>query len=135
MTARDAAILVALGEGVEDEIASSLTSAETHSKEEEQSAGSGVRFFDLVAKDRDGKIVANWCVILRSAYCMTTDGWYRIINELLGGLAKARISFAASPIVPEELGGLIDSVTKRRITGQLIILLNRSWTDPRICSD
>ena len=41
-----------------------------------------------------------------------------MINELLGALAKARISFAASPISTGEFGTLIDALAGGFITGQ-----------------
>lgn len=42
----------------------------------------------------------------------------RVINELLGGLAKVKISFASSPVSAVELGVLIDAVVEKKITGE-----------------
>ena len=76
LTSRDAAILVALGEGAEDDAAASLASLSDLGQDEERGAGSGVRFFDEVADMRNGKVVANWYVSL-SAFdwlVLTTSG-------------------------------------------------------------
>lgn len=77
LTSRDAAILVALGEGIEEDATASSSATSDVEQEEEQSAGSGVRFFDLVANGRNGKIVANWSVTLshrRVCLLMTATG-------------------------------------------------------------
>ena len=52
LSPRDAGILVALGERMDDETSSGGPS---HSQ-----AGAGVRFFEDVAKGREGKVAANW---------------------------------------------------------------------------
>ncbi|ORY78007.1 GatB/GatE catalytic domain-domain-containing protein [Leucosporidium creatinivorum] len=92
LSPRDAGILVALGERMDDDAAEGGTS---HSQ-----AGAGVRFFEEVAKGREGKVAANW-----------------VLHELLGQLSKANLTLINSPISPSELGRLIDAVTTGSLTG------------------
>lgn len=53
LSARDASILVALGERLDDDRSSASTTTES-------TAGLGVRFFEDVAKGRDAQAAANW---------------------------------------------------------------------------
>ena len=59
-------------------------------------------YFEAVAEGRDGKQAANW-----------------IINELFGRLNKEGHDITASPIDPDQLGGLIDLITKGDISGKI----------------
>ncbi|GAA5827326.1 hypothetical protein JCM5353_007541 [Sporobolomyces roseus] len=94
---RDAGILVALGEGIEE---SSRSGESEQEGEGEGSASIGVSYFERVAKGREARICANW-----------------VIHELLGGLTKVEKTLLNNPIEPEELGQLIDTVTQGRLTG------------------
>ncbi|GAA5946462.1 hypothetical protein JCM3765_000254 [Sporobolomyces pararoseus] len=89
LSARDAGILVALGEGIEEVEGVG-----------EGSASVGVTYFERVAKGRESKIAANW-----------------VIHELLGQLTKNGLTLLNNPIKPEELGQLVDAVTENRLTG------------------
>lgn len=53
LTPRDSGIIVALGEGMEDDEDSG-----------HQSAGSGVRYFEEIAVGRDSRAAANWYILL-----------------------------------------------------------------------
>ncbi len=59
-------------------------------------------YFEAVAKGRDGKQAANW-----------------VINELFGRLNKQGLGVEASPVGPEQLGGLIDLVGSGEISGKI----------------
>ena len=59
-------------------------------------------FFEAVAKDRDGKLAANW-----------------VINELFGRLKKDDHDITDSPVTPEQLGGIIELITKGDISGKI----------------
>ena len=59
-------------------------------------------YFETVSDGRDAKIAANW-----------------IINELFGQLKKDNKDITESPISPEQLGGLIDLITKGDINGKI----------------
>lgn len=99
LSARDAAVLVSLGEGTEQ-------------------ADGGVRYFEAVAEGRDGQASANWCVLffLRRKETRLIEV-HRVIHELVGQLAKAQLSLAESPVAPAELGALVDAVSSAKLTG------------------
>ena len=59
-------------------------------------------FFEKVAAGRDGKLAANW-----------------VINELFGRLKKDDLSIDQSPVSPEQLGGVIELITKGDISGKI----------------
>ncbi len=59
-------------------------------------------YYEIVAKGRDGKLAANW-----------------VINELFGRLNKEDIDLTASPVSAEQLGGLIELITKGDISGKI----------------
>ena len=59
-------------------------------------------FFEAVAKGRDGKLAANW-----------------VINELFGRLKKDDYDITYSPVSPEQLGGIIELITKGDISGKI----------------
>jgi aspartyl-tRNA(Asn)/glutamyl-tRNA(Gln) amidotransferase subunit B len=59
-------------------------------------------FYEAVAAGRDGKQAANW-----------------VINELFGRLNKEGRGIEASPISPNQLGGLIDLVGSGDISGKI----------------
>ncbi|MCK0143442.1 Asp-tRNA(Asn)/Glu-tRNA(Gln) amidotransferase subunit GatB [Aliiroseovarius sp. F20344] len=59
-------------------------------------------FFEQVADGRDGKLAANW-----------------VINELFGRLKKEDHSIKESPVSPEQLGGIIELITKGDISGKI----------------
>jgi len=59
-------------------------------------------FFEAVAKGRDGKLAANW-----------------VINELFGRLKKDDHDITDSPVTPEQLGGIIELITKGDISGKI----------------
>ncbi len=60
------------------------------------------RFFEEVAKGRDGKQAANW-----------------VINELFGRLNKEGLGIADSPVSAAQLGGLLDLIAKGDISGKI----------------
>ena len=60
------------------------------------------RYFDDVAKGRDGKMAANW-----------------VINELFGRLKKEGHDITASPVSAEQLGGIIDLIAAGTISGKM----------------
>ncbi|KAK4047520.1 hypothetical protein OIO90_006162 [Microbotryomycetes sp. JL221] len=91
LASREAGILVALGERMDDE---------PHGEELESLAGLGMRFFEEVAQGREAQTAANW-----------------VIHELLGALSKSNMTLASSPVNPQDLGTLIDAVTQGRLTG------------------
>ncbi|MEM1073984.1 MAG: Asp-tRNA(Asn)/Glu-tRNA(Gln) amidotransferase subunit GatB [Pseudomonadota bacterium] len=59
-------------------------------------------YFETVAKDRDGKMAANW-----------------VINELFGRLKKDDTEIAQSPVSPAQLGGVIDLIASDAISGKI----------------
>jgi aspartyl-tRNA(Asn)/glutamyl-tRNA(Gln) amidotransferase subunit B len=59
-------------------------------------------FFEAVANGRDGKLAANW-----------------VINELFGRLKKDDRDITDSPVSPEQLGGIIELITKGDISGKI----------------
>ncbi|TDE40166.1 Asp-tRNA(Asn)/Glu-tRNA(Gln) amidotransferase subunit GatB [Antarcticimicrobium sediminis] len=59
-------------------------------------------YFEAVAQGRDGKLSANW-----------------VINELFGRLKKDDHDIASSPVNPEQLGGIIDLISKGDISGKI----------------
>ena len=60
------------------------------------------RYFDDVAKGRDGKLAANW-----------------VINELFGRLKKEGHDITASPVSAAQLGGVIDLIVAGTISGKM----------------
>ncbi len=70
-------------------------------------------FFELVAKDRDGKMSANW-----------------VINELFGRLNKEGLDVGASPMSAKQLGGIIDLIASGSISGKIAKdLFEIVWTE------
>lgn len=59
-------------------------------------------YFETVAKGRDGKMAANW-----------------VINELFGRLNKEDHTIDDSPISADQLGGILDLITKGDISGKI----------------
>ncbi len=59
-------------------------------------------YFEKTADGRDGKLAANW-----------------VINELFGRLKKDDREIDASPVSPEQLGGIITLITKGDISGKI----------------
>ena len=59
-------------------------------------------FFEDVAKNRDGKLAANW-----------------IINELFGRLNKEELTIEDTPISSEQLGDIIDLISSNEISGKI----------------
>ncbi|UCH74430.1 MAG: Asp-tRNA(Asn)/Glu-tRNA(Gln) amidotransferase subunit GatB [Rhodospirillales bacterium] len=59
-------------------------------------------FFEAVAKGRDAKLAANW-----------------VISELFGRLNKAGRDVTDSPVSAESLGGLVDLIADRTISGSI----------------
>jgi len=59
-------------------------------------------FFEDVAKGRDAKLAANW-----------------VINEFFGRLNKEGKEIATSPISAEQLGGVVDLISKGDISGKI----------------
>ena len=59
-------------------------------------------YFEKIAKDRDGKQAANW-----------------VINELFGRLNKADLSIKDSPISTNQLGNILDLISKGDISGKI----------------
>jgi aspartyl-tRNA(Asn)/glutamyl-tRNA(Gln) amidotransferase subunit B len=59
-------------------------------------------YFEAVAKGRDGKLAANW-----------------VINELFGRLNKEGVALDASPVNPDQLGGIIDLIANGTISGKI----------------
>ncbi|QYZ71762.1 Asp-tRNA(Asn)/Glu-tRNA(Gln) amidotransferase subunit GatB [Neotabrizicola shimadae] len=60
------------------------------------------RFFEDVARGRDGKIAANW-----------------VINELFGRLKKEGHAITESPVSAGQLGGIIDLISAGTISGKI----------------
>ena len=59
-------------------------------------------FFETVAKGRDGKLASNW-----------------VTSELFGALNKASKDIEVSPVSAENLGGLIDLISDKTISGKI----------------
>ena len=59
-------------------------------------------YFEEVAKNRDGKLSANW-----------------VINELFGRLNKAGFAISDSPVSAAQLGGILDLVNSGAISGKM----------------
>ncbi len=59
-------------------------------------------YFEAVAQGRDGKLAANW-----------------VINELFGRLKKEGHDITDSPVSPQQLGGIIELITKGDISGKI----------------
>ncbi|WP_170467967.1 Asp-tRNA(Asn)/Glu-tRNA(Gln) amidotransferase subunit GatB [Ruegeria profundi] len=59
-------------------------------------------YFEEVAKDRNGKLAANW-----------------VINELFGRLKKEGHDITDSPVSPAQLGGIIDLISSDAISGKI----------------
>ncbi len=59
-------------------------------------------FFEEVAKGRDSKLAANW-----------------VINDLLGALNKAGKDIEQSPVSPAQLGGIVDLIVEKVISGKI----------------
>ncbi|MFP4125381.1 MAG: Asp-tRNA(Asn)/Glu-tRNA(Gln) amidotransferase subunit GatB [Alphaproteobacteria bacterium] len=74
-------------------------------------------YFEAVAKGRDAKAAANWC-----------------INELFGLLNKSGLDITASPVKPNQLGELLDLVGDKTLSGKLakdvFALMFESGEDP-----
>ena len=60
------------------------------------------RYFDEVAKGRDGKLAANW-----------------VINEFFARLNKEGVEIAQSPVSAEQLGGIVELIGKGEISGKI----------------
>jgi aspartyl-tRNA(Asn)/glutamyl-tRNA(Gln) amidotransferase subunit B len=70
-------------------------------------------FFEKVAAGRDGKMAANW-----------------VINELFGRLNKEDIALANSPVSADQLGGIIDLIGEKVISGKIAKdLFEIIWTE------
>ncbi|MCJ9673562.1 MULTISPECIES: Asp-tRNA(Asn)/Glu-tRNA(Gln) amidotransferase subunit GatB [unclassified Neorhizobium] len=66
-----------------------------------------------VAVERDGKFAANW-----------------VINDLLGALNKAGKSIEETPVVPAQLGGILDLIADGTISGKIAKdLFEIVWTE------
>ena len=59
-------------------------------------------YFEDVAKNRDGKLTANW-----------------IINELFGRLNKEELIIENSPVKTDQLGQIIDLISSKEISGKI----------------
>ena len=59
-------------------------------------------YYEIVAKGRDSKIAANW-----------------VMGELFGALNKADLELAESPISADNLGGLLDRIADKTISGKI----------------
>ena len=59
-------------------------------------------FYEVVAKGRDAKIASNW-----------------VMGELFGALNKASVDLSDSPVSADALGGLIDRIADKTISGKI----------------
>jgi aspartyl-tRNA(Asn)/glutamyl-tRNA(Gln) amidotransferase subunit B len=59
-------------------------------------------FFEAVAKGRDAKLAANW-----------------VIGDYFGALNKSGLDLATAPVGAEKLGGLIDLIAEKTISGRI----------------
>ena len=80
-------------------------------------------YFEKIAKDRDGKQAANW-----------------VINELFGRLNKADLSIKDSPISTNQLGNILDLISKGDISGKIAkdlfeIVWNEGGNPSKIVND
>jgi len=66
------------------------------------SEGAVADYFEKVAAGRDGKAAANW-----------------IINDLLGALNKSGKGIEETPVSPDQLGGVLDLIKDRVISGKI----------------
>lgn len=70
-------------------------------------------FYEAVAEGRDGKLAANW-----------------VINELFGRLNKEDLAVNSSPVSAEQLGGIVDLISKGDISGKIAKdLFEIVWTE------
>ena len=70
-------------------------------------------YFEEVARGREGKTAANW-----------------VINELFGRLNKEGVDVGASPVAPDQIGGIIDLIAKGDISGKIAKdLFEIVWSD------
>ncbi len=70
-------------------------------------------YFEQVASGRDGKLAANW-----------------VINELFGRLNKEGLDIEHSPVSAAQLGGILDLVASRTISGKIAKdVFDIVWTD------
>jgi aspartyl-tRNA(Asn)/glutamyl-tRNA(Gln) amidotransferase subunit B len=70
-------------------------------------------YFETVAKGRDAKLAANW-----------------VINELFGRLNKEDKTIATSPMSAQQLGGLIELISDKTISGKIAKdLFEILWTE------
>ena len=70
-------------------------------------------YFETVAKGRDAKLAANW-----------------VINELFGRLNKEGKTVATSPMSAQQLGGLIELISDKTISGKIAKdLFEILWTE------
>jgi len=60
------------------------------------------KFYEVVAKGRDTKIASNW-----------------VMGELFGALNKAGVELQDSPVSAEALGGLLDRIADKTISGKI----------------
>ncbi len=71
------------------------------------------RYFDDVARGRDGKLAANW-----------------VINELFGRLKKEGLEISVSPVSAGQLGGIVDLISAGTISGKIAKdLFEIVWTE------
>jgi len=59
-------------------------------------------YFEKVARSRDGKVAANW-----------------VINELFGRMKRDGATIENCPVSPDQLGGIIDLITRNEISGKI----------------
>ncbi|GAA6063567.1 hypothetical protein JCM10212_004498, partial [Sporobolomyces blumeae] len=127
LSERDARVLVALGEGLEqgsspsperleddDDGANSKEGGEDDVGGGEMGADVGVRYFEQVARGRDPKTSANW-----------------VIHELIGQLTKHGFTLRTNPIDATELGALIDRVKLGALSGSTAKILLREFLSTR----
>ncbi len=70
-------------------------------------------YFETVANGRDGKLAANW-----------------VINELFGRLNKEDLTINDSPVSAEQLGGIVDLISAKTISGKIAKeLFEIVWTE------
>ncbi|MFV0298895.1 MAG: Asp-tRNA(Asn)/Glu-tRNA(Gln) amidotransferase subunit GatB, partial [Hyphomicrobiaceae bacterium] len=70
-------------------------------------------YYEAVAKDRDGKLAANW-----------------VINELFGRLNKEGLEIASSPISADQLGAIVGLISDGTISGKIAKdLFEIVWTE------
>ena len=70
-------------------------------------------YFELVANGRDGKQAANW-----------------VVNELFGRLNKENLDILENPVSAEQLGGILDLLSRGEISGKIAKeLFEILWTE------